>query len=152
MDEKWFDLRLEREDAFAFSVTFDQAGLPPLTLDELPPLGEGRGPNPARMLGAAVGHCLSASLLFCLRKAHVDVSAMATTVRGRIERNERGRFRIGELVVELSPDLPGDAQARIPRCLEIFEDFCIVTESVRRGIPVSVGVAPRVVEAAAATP
>jgi organic hydroperoxide reductase OsmC/OhrA len=151
MDEKWFDLRLERDDAFGFSVTFDQGGLPPLTLDELPPLGEGRGPNPARMLGAAVGHCLSASLLFCLQKARVEVGAMTTTVRGRIERNERGRFRIGELVVELSPDLASDARARIGRCLEIFDDFCIVTESVRQGIPVSVRVSPRVTAETAAT-
>jgi hypothetical protein len=32
-------------------------------------------------------------------------------------------------------DLP-----RSKTCLEIFEDFCIVTESVRKGIPVDVEV------------
>ena len=152
MDERWFDLRMEREDGFEFAVTFDQGGVAPLMLDELPPVGDGRGPNPARLLGAAVGHCLSASLLFCLQKARVDVGAMETTVRGRIERNERGRFRIGELVVELSPDVSAEAKARMGRCLEVFEDFCIVTESVRQGIPVDVRVAPRIVEEANASP
>jgi hypothetical protein len=29
------------------------------------------------------------------------------------------------------------------RCLELFEDFCVVTQSVRRGIDAEVAVAPR---------
>jgi hypothetical protein len=36
------------------------------------------------------------------------------------------------------------------RCLELFQDFCIVTESVRQGIPVSVDVAPATAELTAA--
>ena len=29
---------------------------------------------------------------------------------------------------------------RLKRCLDLFEDFCVVTASVRQGIPVSVEV------------
>ncbi len=41
------------------------------------------------------------------------------------------------------PDLPdstlsGDVSARLARCEGLFEDFWIVTESVRHGIPVNV--------------
>jgi len=35
---------------------------------------------------------------------------------------------------------PFGEMPRQERCLEQFEDFCIVTESVRRGIPVAVTV------------
>jgi len=30
--------------------------------------------------------------------------------------------------------------ARLERCASLFEDFCVVTESVRKGIPVNVSV------------
>jgi organic hydroperoxide reductase OsmC/OhrA len=110
-------------------------------MDEPPPLGEGRGPNAARILGAAIGHCLSASLLFCLKKTRVEVSAMETKVTGTVERNEKGRLRIGTIRVQLSPEIAREDRVRIGRCLEMFEDYCIVTQSVRKGIEVDVQVA-----------
>ena len=49
-------------------------------------------------------------------------------------------MRIGSLRVRLSPDVPPADRERMGRCLELFEDFCIVTESVRQGINVEVAV------------
>ena len=69
------------QDGYRFLVDFQQEGVPGLLLDEPEPLGEGRGPNAARVLAAAVGNCLSASALFCLRKARVDVRGMRTTAQ-----------------------------------------------------------------------
>jgi hypothetical protein len=37
-------------------------------------------------------------------------------------------------------------RSRMARCLDLFESFCTVTESVRHGIDVSVKVQPVVVE------
>jgi uncharacterized OsmC-like protein len=136
-EEREFEVALEQDEGFAYSVTFDQEGLPGLAMDEPPPLGAGAGPNAARMLGAAVGHCLSASLQFCLKRARVEVRGMRTTVQGRIARNEKGRYRIAGLRVRIEPDVEGD----LGRCLGLFEDFCIVTASVRGGIDVEVEVA-----------
>jgi organic hydroperoxide reductase OsmC/OhrA len=140
MDEQPFTVALEQRENFEFSVWFDDPALAAITLDEPAPLGAGRGPNAARLLGAAVGHCLSASLLFCLRKSRVPVKRMRARVAGKIIRNERGRLRIGELRVELDPEIAPADRARVGKCLEIFEDFCIVTGSVRQGIDVSVAV------------
>jgi len=139
-EEHRFALGLTLRDGYAFSVDFEQQGVPPLLLDEPPPLGEGRGPNAARLLAAAIGNCLSASLLYCLRRARVEVQGMHTTVEGTLVRNERGRFRVGAIRVKLAPDVAPEQRERMSRCLGLFEDFCIVTESVRQGVQVDVEV------------
>ncbi len=140
IEEKPFTVGLTLRDDYAFSVDFEQEGVPPLLLDEPPPLGEGRGPNAARLLAAAIGNCLGASLLYCLRKSRVEVRRIQTTVEGTLVRNERGRVRVGAIRVKLAPDVAPGHRERMSRCLGLFEDFCTVTESVRQGIRVDVEV------------
>jgi len=135
-----FELGLTLRDGYTFTVDFAPGEGPPLVVDELPPLGEANGPNPARLLAAAVGSCLSASLLYCLRKSRVEVAELRTKVEGTIVRNERGRLRIGGLRVRLAPEVTQEQRERMGRCLDLFQDFCIVTDSVRTGIAVDVEV------------
>jgi organic hydroperoxide reductase OsmC/OhrA len=136
--DEQFTVRLTLQGGYAFSVDFSGEDFVPLIVDERPPLGQGRGPNPARLLAAAVGSCLSASLLFCLRKSRIEVSDLRTTVDVRLARNDRGRLRIGGIRVRLAPELDPEQRERMTRCLELFQDFCVVTESVRDGIDVDV--------------
>ena len=133
-----FSLDLERLHDYEFKTTFDDARLESIIVDEAEPLGHSKGPNPARLLGMAVGDCLSASLLFCLEKAKIAVNGVKTNVKGYMQRNEKGRMRIGKLDVHIIIDLGAEQQPRVGRCLELFEDFCVVTASVKKGIPVSV--------------
>lgn len=133
-----FSLRLERVQNYEFKAHFDWDHLPPILLDESEPLGQRKGPNPARLLAAAVGDCLSASLLFCLQKAKMEVKNIKTLVTGSLVRNEKGRLRIGKIDVSIAVDLQDGQYDRINRCLDLFEDYCIVTASVRKGIPVNV--------------
>ncbi|MFW5950657.1 MAG: OsmC family protein [Gemmatimonadota bacterium] len=140
MDEKEFNLTLTLGEGFQFDTEFDGEKMPNLLLDEPEPLGEGEGPNAARVLGAAIGNCLSASLLFCLRKARVGVDGMRTEVRGTIGRNEKGRFRVERVDVRLLTEIPPEDQSRVDRCLKVFEDFCIVSGSVRKGLDIGVEV------------
>jgi uncharacterized OsmC-like protein len=141
MEDRDFSVEVTLRDGYEMGVDFGLAGVDPLTVDEPPPLGEEAGPNPARLLAAAVGSCMSASLLFCLRRARVPVEGLRARVQGSIVRNEQGRLRIGELRVKLMPET-GEDGARMARCLELFEDFCIVGQSVRDGIPLAVEVEP----------
>jgi uncharacterized OsmC-like protein len=147
MDEETFTVTLDLEDGFRFLADFQQPGVEPLAMDEPAPLGAGSGPNAARVLGATVGDCLSASALFCLRRARIDVKSMRTEVSGTLTRNEAGRLRIGGISVRIEPEVLEEDIPRMKRCLEIFEDYCIVAESVRKGIPIEVAVDTR-----AATP
>ncbi len=136
-----FGVEVEQQEGFEFRVRFDWPEAPELLLDEPEPLGKARGPNAARLVVAAVANCLAASLVFCLktkfRQSPGPVRAMAS---GRLERNERGRYRIAAIDVVLSlAEKFGDMEHQ-QRCLEQFEDFCIVTQSIRAGIPVNVTV------------
>ena len=138
-----FRVDVVQQERFRFDVRFDHDGWTPVVVDEPEPLGGGAGPNAARLLAGAVGNCLAASLLLCLEKSRFTVRDLKATVEGTMERNEEGRFRIAGLNVTVSPVVDGDgASPRFQRCLDIFEDFCIVTQSVRDGIEVDVRVEP----------
>lgn len=132
-------LRFARDYQFVAEFN-DVIDAPPLRLDEPRPLGEERGPNAAALLGAAVGDCLAASLVFCLRKARVSVDGLTAHVATHVIRNEKGRFRIGGIDVELVPEVDDADRDRLIRCEDLFEDFCVVTESVRQGIAVNVSI------------
>lgn len=121
----------------------DSMGSAAMLLDEPQPLGGNRAPNAAALLGAAVGDCLAASLTFCLRKSRTTVDEMTANVTTHVRRNEAGKLRISGIDVELIPQVAGDAVSRLERCESLFAEFCIVTESVRHGIPVSVSVNAR---------
>ena len=139
-----FEVQLELLQDYRCEVSFDQAQMGSLWMDEPQPLGSGSGPNASRMLAAAVGNCLSASLLFCLNKARVPHAGVQTRVAGELVRNAKGRLRVGHL--EVTMVLLGEApqpQGRLERCLGMFEDFCVVSASVRQGIPISVCVEHR---------
>lgn len=129
-----------RVERYKFQVSFGSDRIEPIFTDEPEPLGKGEYPNAGKLLAAAVGNCLCASLVFCMEKARSEVPALCAEVSTKIERNERGRLRITHMSVRLFPQV-GDEQ-RFQRCREIFEDFCIVTQSVREGIDVDVQVYP----------
>jgi organic hydroperoxide reductase OsmC/OhrA len=79
---------------------------------------------------------MSSSLLFCLQKARAQVKGMKTRVDAKMTRNEKGRWRITEVAVELTPEVEREYVSQMERCVAIFDDFCIVSKSVEQGIPV----------------
>ena len=139
-EEKHFTTTLERVKDYQFRVRFDSPDMQDLMTDETEPVGKGLGPNPSRLLSAAIANCLSSSLLFCLGKARVPVNDLSASVETITRRNEKGRWRIASLKVKLHPSLREEDLDRSKRCLELFQDFCVVTESVRKGIDVQVHV------------
>jgi uncharacterized OsmC-like protein len=140
-DPASFTIHLEQEQGFDFRVRFDWPDNAELLLDEPEPLGHRHGPNAARLVAAAVGNCLSASLVFCLRsKFKQDPGPLRASVTGQLARNEHGRLRIGGLSVRIELAEAAVDLKHLDRCIQQFEDFCVVTESIRHGIPVSVEV------------
>jgi len=135
-----FTISMEQINDFEFKVKLDKNT--ELLMDEPEPLGSGKGPNASRVLSAAIGNCLSASLLFCLQKARVYTKIVKTEITTEINRNEKGRLRVtgSKVKINVEIDQAETATNRISKCLELFEDFCVVTQAVRNGINVDVEV------------
>ncbi len=139
-EEGRFTIQLEQREGFEINVGFDWKRAADLLMDEPPPLGGTNGPNASRLLAAAVGNCLSASLLYCIGKEEPPDASLRTEVTCVMVRNEKKRLRIGRMEVRLivAPTLLDSK--RFERCKTLFEDFCVVSASVRAGIPIAVSV------------
>lgn len=126
---------------YRFKVDFGLENVQSLIVDEPKPIGEGSGPNSVQLLSASVGYCLSSSLINCLRRAKVDVKSLKTAVEANVMRNAEGRLRVKNIDVQIHLDTSEKDKTHVARCLEIFENYCTVTQSVRQGIEVKVNVA-----------
>ena len=138
-----FKIELHQQADYRFEARFDRAGIPNLITDEAAPLGRDAGPNPARLLAVAVANCLAASLLFALRKFKSDPQSVDASAVVSVVRNAQNRLRIGSIDVELRLGIDRAVAPMLERALAQFEDFCIVTQSVRSAIPVTVRVLDR---------
>src|SRR3970040_676072 len=131
---------LEQEDDYAFRIRFEDTALDSLLGDEASPLGKDRGPNPARLLLASIANCLVASLLFAMRKQRNQPGKLRAEITAIPLRNAEGRWRIPQAFVELQLPEGNEHYQNLDRVLEQFEQFCIVTQSVRQGIDLLVTV------------
>ena len=139
-----FDLTAIRDEGYRFTIRFDGPEVPPLVTDEPPPLGKAQGPNPSRLLAAALVNCLAASLLFALTKKGVAVKGLEATAHVELGRNEQNRLRVLGVKVMVTPTVGSDSSAAaIDDAIDAFEDFCVVTQSVRSGLSVDVRVEPK---------
>jgi uncharacterized OsmC-like protein len=137
--EKTLTFELDRVRDYEFRIRFRE-GLEDWITDKRPPLGAGKGPDPVDLFSVAVANCLAVSLAFCLRKSRIEPTALSATATTTLVKDDRGLHRVGGVRVAIRLDVaPGD-RARVGRCLGLFEDYCTITESVRRGVPVAVEV------------
>jgi uncharacterized OsmC-like protein len=140
VSDKVIVTKLNLIDGYKFNVQTDVEYIPEFVVDETKPDGEGVGPNPPRLLATAVGHCMSSSLIFCLKKARIPIEKMETAVKMSLFRNEKGYLRIRSIDVEIGLKVDKEYDKLIQRCLTLFEEYCTVTQSIRKGIEVNVNV------------
>ncbi len=135
-----FSAHLRLLQGYKFEIDFGESGK--IYSDEPLPLGTNQGPNPELLLAAAVANCLAASLIFAVRKYKEDPGLISAIVNGVLKRQE-GRLRIERLEVALKLGNNATALHHFESVLKQFEQFCVVTQSVREGIEIAVKVSDR---------
>lgn len=130
---------LRQQADYQFENSFGSS-VPSLLSDEPPPLGQGLGPSPVQLLAAAVGNCLSDSLLFALRKFKQKPEPLSCEVEATVGRNAAGRLRVRRMEARLTVGVAAASLEHLDRVLAQFEEFCTVTQSVGQGIAIEVSV------------
>jgi len=139
MRESTVSVQLRQRQDYQFDVDFG-GQVPPLLADEPAPLGTGLGPSPVQLLAAAVGNCLSDSLLFALRKFKQSPEPIHCDVHAEVGRNAQGRLRVLQMRAVLTLGVPAASLQHLDRVLDQFETYCTVTQSVGQGISVAIEV------------
>ena len=132
-------IRISQTSDYKFEVDFG-AAMSPIMADLPPPMGKGSAPSPEHLLLAAVANCLSASLLFALRKFKQNAEGIKTTISCTVERNEQKRVRVTQINAKIDLGKAAAEFEHLERILAQFEDFCTVSQSVQAGIPLQVQV------------
>lgn len=139
MSEESIHVQLQQKKDYQFDIHFG-GDVPAVMGDEPAPLGSGQGPSPVQFLAAAVGNCLSDSLLFSLRKFKQSPEPLHCDVHAEVGRNVEGRMRVLGIRAVLTLGVPAASLEHLDRVLGQFETYCTVTQSVGQGIPVSIEV------------
>jgi uncharacterized OsmC-like protein len=139
MSDNHDTVRLTQVHDYQFDTDFG-LGQPALRGDLPPPLGGGAGPSPEHLLLAAVGNCLSSSLLFSLRKFKQAPEPISAELSAEVGRNADNRLRVLQIDAKLTLGVPAASLQHLDRVLGSFESFCTVTQSIVQGIPVRLSV------------
>lgn len=139
MSDQNITVTLTQQQDYQFKIEFG-AAVPAILGDEPAPLGQGLGPSPVQLLAAAVGNCLSDSLLFALRKFKQNPEPLHCSVDAVVGRNPEGRMRVLSMTARLQLGVAAATLEHLDRVLSQFEAYCTVTQSVGQGIPIEVEV------------
>lgn len=141
-DERRFAVRLSHQQNYQFLSQASEDGEPhgePFRSDEPDPVGDNAGPATPALLGAALGHCLSAALLEALKFTDAKVLGCETEAVAIVAPNEEKLPRIKRVEVTIRPRIQ-ELTPRAEKTEQRFERHCTVTSSVKAGVDVHVNV------------
>ena len=131
---------LKQEDEMIYKCDLGGIKIHNLYIDESnKDLKEKLGPSPAKLLALSILGCLTASFEFCLLKRDICLSDLEGKAEVTIARNEKNFWRVKKIDIKIIPKVANlKMLKRIDQCKKFFEQFCIISESVREGIDLKV--------------
>lgn len=89
------------------------------------------------LLGASIGNCLIGALLLCMSKKREKIEEIKAEVKISFKTTPEGYKRIDKIEVKMMTEGADTNSKNYKRCLEIFEQYATVNESVKAGIPIT---------------
>ncbi len=97
------------------------------------------GSSPVKLLGLSILSCLAASFEFCIEKKNISLSDLEGRAEVTVARNSKNFWRLKKIDVEIVPKIDNpELLKRIDQCKKLFEQYCIISESLKKGIEINV--------------
>ena len=100
-------------------------------------MGEHAGSSPIEYFLSSIGSCMMMSFIYCLSlsRIHLNPDDFRVLVVGKLGRLD-DRLRLINIEVDFILKTTNDSP-KIRKCFEKFQPFCILSESIKDGIPLS---------------
>ena len=104
--------------------------------------GTDLGPSSIEYILIGIGGCLGSTLVYCLNRNNVDIDNLEIIVDGTLKHIGREKhLRLIDIKVNLYlTTRNNESSEKIDLCIRIFKEHCVVTDSIREGIPIKVEV------------
>jgi len=107
--------------------------------------GTDKGPSPVEFFLIGIGGCLGSTFAYCLQKQDVEIDTLEVVVDGQLK---HAGPKLSLQLVNIEAELLITAREsksydKIERCIKDFQDYCILTNSITRGVPIDVKVSKK---------
>lgn len=134
------EVGIKLEEGMIFKCDLGQIKMNDLFIDEQNKKSINKiGPNPSKLLALSVLACLAGSFTFCVQKNNSLLSDIEGKAIITSKRNEEGFWRLKKIDITLNPKIDNPKmRKRVDQCQKNFEQFCIISESIREGIDINI--------------
>lgn len=104
--------------------------------------GSDRGPSPVEYILIGIGSCLGASFIHCCNINNFEIQKLNIVVDGKLtHRKPYNHLELVNVKVELNIiHSEGKKNKKFEKCIEIFREYCVVSNSLIRGLPINVNI------------
>ncbi|MGV9173528.1 MAG: OsmC family protein [Promethearchaeia archaeon] len=106
--------------------------------------GTNKGPSPVEYFLLGIGGCMASTFVFCCQKNEIEIHDISITIDGQLthreDRENLLQFQKIEGYIMFIPKHGEQNKQAIKQCINDFQKYCVVSNSLRQGIPLSVNV------------
>jgi len=100
--------------------------------------GKSKSPCPDELFFSAVGGCLLTTFLYFKEKMGLELRGLQVSVKGALSNIGRKGYQMTGIEVLMHMDVDQEERIKAEECVELAREYCHLTRSLERGIPVKV--------------
>jgi organic hydroperoxide reductase OsmC/OhrA len=114
-------------------------GFPKLKLDTPVEFGgKGRFPCPDELFFSAVGGCLLTTFLYFKERLELNLKGLQVSIHGTVDSVGPEGYRVTGIEATIHVEVDEREKSKAEECIGLAEDYCHLTHSLERGIPIKV--------------